>query len=72
MYVIFSSCPIYFSDVGLSQDHPDQRTLRRFILSRTCGSMTPEMAGTVHAKAMGASKAQYPYEAEQCALCVTK
>lgn len=45
---------IYFSDVGHSQDHPDQRTLRRFILSRTCGNTIPETAGTVHAKAASA------------------
>lgn len=37
--------PLY-GDVELSQVPPDQRTLRRFILSRTCGSTTPGMAGT--------------------------
>lgn len=57
--LFFSSPPpplqlIYFSDAGHSQDHPDQRTLRRFILSRTCGSTIPETAGTVHAKAASA------------------
>lgn len=45
--LFFFPQPICFSDVGLSQDHPDQRTLRRSILSRTCGSTTPETAGTV-------------------------
>lgn len=35
--------PLY-GDVELSQVPPDQRTLRRFILSRTCGSTTPGMA----------------------------
>lgn len=57
--LFFSSPPpplqlIYFSDAGHSQDHPDQRTLRRFILSRTWGSTIPETAGTVHAKAASA------------------
>ncbi|XP_025221020.1 CDK5 and ABL1 enzyme substrate 1 isoform X3 [Theropithecus gelada] len=31
-------------DVELSQVHPDQRILRRFILSRTCGNTIPGMA----------------------------
>ena len=42
-----------FSDVELSQVHPDQRTLRRFILSRICGSTIPGMAGTVLTGALG-------------------
>ena len=42
-----------FSDVELSQVRPDQRTLRRFILSRICGSMIPGMAGTVLTEALG-------------------
>lgn len=41
---------LYFSDAGLCQAHPDQRTLRRFISSRTCDRTIQGMEGILQAK----------------------